>query len=116
MNNSEPGAKREVMFVIGTTVTSPCNPCARPMRPTSSRNRALLRDVDRDAHAFGGTRGAGELADRLDDATALADDATEITGTRVNQQGNGVAPIIRVDEHTVRVVDEMPGDVLHRVT
>src|SRR5690242_7466569 len=114
---------------MGATLTSPCRPCARPIRPTSSRTGSfglipapslegvpsarparsfptgrLLRDVDGDAHAFGRAGGAGNLTHGLDHATALADDATEVAGAGVNQQRDGVAAFVGVDEHTLGVV------------
>ena len=59
---------------LSVTLTSPRKPCARPMRPPSSRDEpdtgSLFDDVDGDLDAFGGTRSARHLAQRLHDLGA----------------------------------------------
>src|SRR3954451_16979859 len=99
--NVEPGANRSGRLLMAVTATSPFKPCARPMRPTSSK--VLFRDVDADAYAFGRARRPCHLTHRLDDAATLADDATQIARARVHEQRHAVAALGGVDENTIGV-------------
>src|SRR3982750_4626256 len=93
------------------TTTSPRNPWAFVIRPTSSISAALLHevDVDRCAVAHGG--GAHDRADRLRDAAALADDAAHVAGRHPHLDGRPARSLADVDLDAVGLLD----DRLHEV-
>src|SRR5207245_7512732 len=112
-----PGALRSGRLLVKVTATSPRNPCARPTRPTTRRSPgsgviALLDDVDVGLHTVGGAGRAHQLAQRLDDPTALADEPAHVVGVGVHQQRDLVAPLLDVDLDRVRIVGQVAGDVL----
>src|SRR5262245_37740415 len=111
-----PLAKRASSLLACSTTKAPSSPCGRPTRPTrTSSCSPSVGNLEDIALVRAGARGPHDAAERARHPPLAPDHLADVVLRHEEVEDDRVLPLLGLDAHRVRVVDEPAGDPLEEL-